>query len=41
MITLAATARLEARRPLMEVNVALLMGEAVEVVEGSDLRDRT
>lgn len=39
MTTLAATARLEARDHLMEVNVVFVMGKAIEIVEGSDLRD--
>lgn len=41
MITLAAIARLEARDHLMEVNVVFVVGEATEMVEGSDLRGGT
>lgn len=41
MITLAATAGWRPEGHLMETNVVLVMREAVETVEGSELRNRT
>lgn len=41
MITFAATQRWWSGDHLMGMNVVLMMGKAVEMVEGSESRDRT